>query len=1854
MRVLIHTLCVGTLVASQIHAQERRTFKANEQIPAKELATNKTALSLDLNDDLTLCTTQEDALGYRHYRYQQTYKDIPVEGAIYLMHEKNNRVKHANGQLIRRLNLPTTPTISQAAALQAALAHINATRYAWDDPTHEQQVKYIKKNPNATFYPSGKLVIVDPTFGQKATNYRLAYKFDIYAMQPHTRQIVYVDAMNGNILKTLEKIHNCTGTLTSDDTNYSGTPTFTVCDDTLKSEVEGTTMQVFNADSIHNNSETSFIASGGSFHDPEAVEVQWAIEKTHRYFLDSFSRKSLDGDNMPIVSWVHALFSGESPNNASWNGAWMSYGDGDGIQYNSLTSPDVVAHEMTHGITDFSANLIYLNESGALNESFSDIFGEVIERHIRGSNDWLIGADFIVPTTGKTCIRNMRNPKDSNALTQQPNTYFGQYWHTDADDCGGVHFNSGVQNHWFYLLSEGGSGTNDNGDNYNVSAIGMDKAAAIAYYTLTTYLTPTSQYAGTRVHSIQAAQELQIEGVLTELDVEQVAEAWNAVGVYEEWTTRQRDSLVLVALYNATDGANWLNPWDLTQPMDTWDGVVSLNEEGRVLHIDLGYRGLTGVIPPEFGSLDSLIHLELHNNNLSDSIPSELGNLGSLEYWEMQKNNLSGIILPELGNLNSLTYLDLSVNQFSGNIPPELSNLNSLIYLNLGVNQLTGTIPPELGNLSNLEVVGLHVNQLSGHLPPEIGNLSNLTFLNVRHNALNGRIPSEIENLTNLTELRAYDCQFSGKLPSAIGNMSSLEILRLYSNELSSNIPPEIGNLTNLRILELNNNYFFGDIPSQLGNLTNLTELRIGNNGLTGSIPPEFGNLNNLLLLEIQNNRLNGCYDSNLSNLCTQLTDSNFDGNTDISDGNNFSATWDEFCTGVGICNLYSSCRQSDSLALVDIYNANNGASLTWDLNQAMNTWGDEVTLSGDGCVSELNLTGENLTTLPASIGSLAGLNYLNLSNNLLIALPPEVGTLTNLNTLVLNDNSLTSLPDELTNLTDLSGLHLANNNFTTFPTQIGSLVNLDLLGLIGNNLATLTSDIGNLTNLTRLDLNDNQLTSLPAEIGNLTKLDNLYLYNNNLTALPPEIGNLTKLYYISLSNNNLETLPPEFGNLITLNSLFLESSNNFMSLPDEIGNLTYLVHLEIENNQLTELPASMGGLVNLKTLRLGSSQLATLPSSIWTLPKLEELDLEDNNIDTLLSEVINLPSLNDLDLRNNGLTGCFYADFASLCDISVLIDEGNSLDTTWIEFCEEGEGICPILTCRERDSLALVELYNSTDGANWINTWDLSQPIDTWSGLAFDGNGCVRTLYLEGNNLDGPIPVELGDMTGLTRIYLQNNLLTGTIPAEIGNLTALTDLRLYSNSLTGNIPPEIGNLINLDRLFLGDNQLEGTIPAEIGDLTKLITINLQHNDLTGNFPTEFSNLINLREIWAQQNDFSGNLPEAMWSLTKLEKIYLWGNDFTGNISPSIGNLTALRELVIGNQNLTGEIPSELGDLGYLSTLNLGGTQLSGCYDPNLTNLCSQLNSLQYVNVDGVSFEDFCFGGAGACPNDFVLPGDFNADGHAYIEDILYWGLAVGNTGPLRPNASLDWFPQPCPEWGEFVNGVNNKHQDGNGDGTVDNQDLAALIQNYDTTYNSDASMFPMLLTAVNYELRSDTIIVTADSTTHYYQLYVINADSLHGVACSIVFDDMKVDSIQVDITGSSLEPDTSLYQFIESENRLDLALTRTDGQDGALSDTIPVAGLVVVSHDTQVVDPICITLCGQTMSADGSTAYIGNTTNLVYVPACPPKQVMSSDSIPSGDSVQYRATDMIKLDTGFTMQPGASLNAEVGPCDNQ
>ena len=255
--------------------------------------------------------------------------------------------------------------------------------------------------------------------------------------------------------------------------------------------------------------------------DAPANEAYDGSGATYDFFAMIFSRNSIDDRGLRLDSTVHY---GVSYDNAFWNGRQMVYGDGDGRLFRSFTkSIDVIAHELTHGVTQYEANLSYRGQSGALNESFSDVFGILVKQYNRGESaedsDWLIGEDLFEKGVNAKGIRSMKAPGtayDDPVLGEDPQPGHMQDYVQTGDDNGGVHINSGIPNRAFFECA------------VRLGGFAWEKAGRIWYKTLTEKLRPNSKFHDSMMLTVSAAAELYGSN---SKEQKAVREAWSAVGL---------------------------------------------------------------------------------------------------------------------------------------------------------------------------------------------------------------------------------------------------------------------------------------------------------------------------------------------------------------------------------------------------------------------------------------------------------------------------------------------------------------------------------------------------------------------------------------------------------------------------------------------------------------------------------------------------------------------------------------------------------------------------------------------------------------------------------------------------------------------------------------------------------------------------------------------------------------------------------------------------------------------------------------------------------------------------------------------------------------------------------------------------------------------------------------------------------------------------------------------------------------------------------------------------------------------------------------------------------------------------
>jgi Zn-dependent metalloprotease len=434
------------------------------------------AFGLGATPELRLLRTQPlDGTRTEHVRFQQTSHGLPVAGAQLVVHLRGDAVTAVNGRTLDDTELAgvsSTPTLSADRALAAARGLM------------------AKAVAGPTELASPRLEILNRGLleGRSAPS-RLAWF--ISARAQRVFELIWVDAASGEVLLHFNQQPDARQRVIYDAANGTALPG-------ALARSEGQ-------------------AAAGDADVDAAYEL---AGDTYDYFWTCFGRDSIDGAGQPLVLSVRY---GQDFQNAFWDSSLEQIALGAG----AARVDDVVAHEITHGLTQHTANLYYYWQAGALNESFSDIFGEMVDLSNGTGNDtpearWLVGEDW----TGMGPLRNMMTPA---AMGSPGKLSAPELWCSGADN-GGVHLNSGILNHAFALAVDGGS--------YNgqtIAGMGVEKAAAIAYRALTVYLTPTSAFADADSAFRHSCQDLVGVDDVQVSDCEDLGRALDAVELTREW-----------------------------------------------------------------------------------------------------------------------------------------------------------------------------------------------------------------------------------------------------------------------------------------------------------------------------------------------------------------------------------------------------------------------------------------------------------------------------------------------------------------------------------------------------------------------------------------------------------------------------------------------------------------------------------------------------------------------------------------------------------------------------------------------------------------------------------------------------------------------------------------------------------------------------------------------------------------------------------------------------------------------------------------------------------------------------------------------------------------------------------------------------------------------------------------------------------------------------------------------------------------------------------------------------------------------------------------------------------------------
>lgn len=467
---------------------------SDKKVPSESSATkflqeNKDIFGIDnAKEELKVVEVNKDDIGDTFVKFAQVIEGTEVDNSLINVHyDKNGVIVSVNGNLEENKEITTlgSKVISPEEAIKIAKSQF--------------EFKKLKKTPKAE-----KLVITED-----GVNYEV-YKINIFFMDPTIGSYdVFVEVSSGKVIKTEDKIRY------NNPVTGTGIDVLGKTRDLKLNEDEG---QYHMLDLTNEATEGIATFDGTNSADPllvsnttreftaeehkASVSAHYNSEKVVEFYKKLFNRNSLDNKGMPILSFTHVP---ASYNNAMWTGDMMLYGDGDGVEYTYLSGDlDVVGHEMTHGVVEYTAGLVYKNQPGALDESMADVFGVLISTYNKYNvangeawkfdpADWVVGDDIYTPNIQGDALRSLVDP----TLYGQPAHMDNYFDLPDTYDYGGVHDNSGIPNKAAYNIA---------------SNIGMDKTAKIYYRALTQYMHPDTNFQQASYCLVQAAADLYGKG----------------------------------------------------------------------------------------------------------------------------------------------------------------------------------------------------------------------------------------------------------------------------------------------------------------------------------------------------------------------------------------------------------------------------------------------------------------------------------------------------------------------------------------------------------------------------------------------------------------------------------------------------------------------------------------------------------------------------------------------------------------------------------------------------------------------------------------------------------------------------------------------------------------------------------------------------------------------------------------------------------------------------------------------------------------------------------------------------------------------------------------------------------------------------------------------------------------------------------------------------------------------------------------------------------------------------------------------------------------------------------------------
>ena len=591
--------------------------------------------------EFKLVRTETDKFGYTHRRMIQQYQGLEIFGGEIILHDKDESINSLNGIVF--------PTPEQIQIKDLKIDENEAIKLTYNDLAVQQKsdefLKILKLEDEADlmiYYKNGvphltwKILVypdhlshwqyfIDAQSGKVIDKINMICSLHGRHEIPESQSNKSEIHLNANPLGTFGGPQTGQGIdllgITRTVHSFEDGGIFYLIDasrsmfKSIGTETEQPTGVILTLDSENvkpndkGYSGNYVTSASNNWNNPTAVSAHYNAGIAFEYFSEKFGRNSINGKGGNIVSFINIVDEeGQNLDNAFWNGAAMFYGNGGGGFTQLAAGLDVAGHEMSHGVIQNTANLVYMDESGALNESYADIFGSLIDR-----DDWQIG-ELVVKTNvfPSGALRDMSDPHNGGSSLQdngwQPRTLNEKY--TGDQDNGGVHINSGIHNWAFFKVA---------------SNIGKDKAEMIFFRALSTYLTRSSTFIDARNAAIKAAED--IHGV-NSTEVQAVVTAFNEVGISEGTSTNTPedfgenpgqdliiyinsldDKISIILPDGSSDIQNIVNFLPLSRPSMTDDGSVmvytSTDNIMRYIIFDWNQTFETGNLTYELGTIEN-------------------------------------------------------------------------------------------------------------------------------------------------------------------------------------------------------------------------------------------------------------------------------------------------------------------------------------------------------------------------------------------------------------------------------------------------------------------------------------------------------------------------------------------------------------------------------------------------------------------------------------------------------------------------------------------------------------------------------------------------------------------------------------------------------------------------------------------------------------------------------------------------------------------------------------------------------------------------------------------------------------------------------------------------------------------------------------------------------------------------------------------------------------------------------------------------------------------------------------------------------------------------------------------------